>query len=302
MMTASTTSLSGFPPTGPYLNQQVTPKAMSGTSANGGTWRIEVGSTLVIDRSRPGEEVVRVKAVGPAGNPTWFLAAFLKRHGPNFTIAPTTVSERVPGRINLNTIWDEETFLALCDANLSNTFNEGVVKNAFKHLKASRTVSGDVPGPNDRPFHSLAAGLSPAGYSKGWLQDTLLRFEDPNSPTRLPILAVPGQTHPYQTFELLTKVGNNVTVRSNVFAVWITVGFFEVDPGDANANPPRPPGDNFRPIKLGAEMGSADGRRLRHRMFAIVDRSAMTGNPGPQPHFDPRGSMPRVVPYFSIID
>jgi hypothetical protein len=302
MMTAVTTSPSGFPPNVSFANQLVTPKAMSGSTANGGTWRIEAGCSLVIDRGQPSEEVVRVKAVGPAPNPTWFVADFLKRHGPNFTITPTTVSERVPGRINLNTVWDEETFLALCDANSSNVFNEGVVKKVFQHLKASRTVSGDAPGPNDRPFQSLASGLSPTGYSKGWLQDTVLRFEDPNSPARLPIVAVPGQTHPYQTFELLTKVANNVTVRSNVFAVWVTVGFFEVDPGDPNASPPRPPGDSFRPVKLGAELGSSEGRQIRHRMFAIVDRSVMTANPGPQPRFDPRGPLPRVVPYFSIID
>jgi hypothetical protein len=301
MMNAATTGVATFPAQGPYPNVKVTPQAMAGTTAIGGTWRLEAGSTLVIDRGLPTEEVVRVKTIGPTDNPAWFTADFLKPHA-NFTIAPTTVSERVPGRINLNTVWDEEVFSALCDANGSNTFHDGAVKQIFNHLKRSRTVAGDVPGPNDRPFHSFAAGLTPAGYGKGWLQDTPLRFDDPNSASRLALLALPGRRHPYETFELLTKVANNVTVRSNVFAVWITVGFFEVDPGDATANPPRPPGDSFRPVKLGAELGGADGRAIRHRMFAIVDRSAMPFNPGPQPRFDPRGPPPRVVPYFSIID
>jgi len=268
---------------------------MSGSSANGGTWRIETGCTLVIDRGRPEEEVVRVKAVGPPADPAWFVADFLKPHGANFTITPNTISERVPGRINLNTIWDEETFLALCDRNASNTFADGAVYTAFRRLLASRT-KGNVPGPNDRPFRSFASGLSPSGYSTGWLQDTLLRFDDPNSPNRQPLFAVPSQSHhPYQTFELLTKIANNVTVRSNVFAVWITVGFFEVTD------------DTTRPVKLGAEVGRAEGRQVRHRMFAIVDRSVLTGYPGPQPGFDPRAPMPamttgRVVPHFSVID
>jgi hypothetical protein len=302
MMTASTTSPQSIPPTptspqgslpaGPFANQKVTPAAMSGTTASGGTWRIEVGCTLVIDRGRIDpqgrsmEEVVRVNAAGP----DWFRADFLKPHGANFTITPNTISERVPGRINLNTVWDEETFLALCDRNQSNHFSDGAVKNAFRRLLASRTKGG-APGPGDRPFRSLAAGMTKADDG---IHDTLLRFDNPNSPTRRPLLVVEGE-HPYQKFELLTKIANNVTVRSNVFAVWITVGFFEVTD------------ETSRPVKLGAELGRAEGRQVRHRMFAIVDRSIMTGNPGPQPRFDPRAPAPamttgRVVPHYSVID
>jgi hypothetical protein len=312
MMAAGTTSPDGFPPPGtnppppPYLNQKVTPTAMSGASANGGTWRIEgppfgqlvpdrAGSTLVIDRGRPSEEVVRVKAVDPAANPTWFRADFQKYHGPNFTITPATVSERVPGKINLNTVWDEETFLALCDANPSNVFHRGLVRSAFTQLKVSRTVDGEAPGARDRPFRGLAGGLTSAGVSRDWLQDSLLRFPQPTDLNRLPILAVPDRSHPYRTFELLTKVFNHATVRSNVFAVWLTVGFFEVTDPTA------------RPVKLGAELGRAEGRHVRHRMFAIVDRSVLASHPGPQPRFDPRAPAPGystgpAVPYFSIID
>jgi hypothetical protein len=66
--------------------------------------------------------------------------------------------------------------------------------------------------------------------------------------------------HPYLRYELLNKVFNNTTSRSNVFAVWLTVGFFNCDPSGNN---------------LGTEFGKSEGKSIRHRMFAIVDRTGL---------------------------
>jgi hypothetical protein len=215
------------------------------------------------------------------------------------------VGGRVPGKININTLGaaDNEIFRAMVDAQPGNTFYRGatpdttVVDPLFRALitRRTRNASG-VPGPNDTPYLSLATGHSATvvggdlvSTASRSMNDTLLRpgvngalMLEPAYPSLTgrngpyPNGFTQNQTyHPYQRFELLNKIYNNLTVRSNVFAVWMTVGFFEVED------------DTTIPVKLGAEIGRSENRHVRHRMFAIVDRTSMqlrwstaSGNPG----------------------
>jgi hypothetical protein len=209
----------------------------------------------------------------------------------NRMISAATPDGRFPGKVNINTIWDPEIFRALCDAQPSNAFTANDVylandnpanpTSVYWRMMKLRTPgledgSGKGIQPTDRPFLSLATGPSPLNpndpltklQARG-IDDTFLRglgageqvqrlFEVQNATT------VPPVAHPYDRYELMRKIFNNTTTRSNVFAVWLTVGFFEVRD------------DTTQPVKLGAELGRSEGRAVRHRMFAIVDRSRMS--------------------------
>jgi hypothetical protein len=100
----------------------------------------------------------------------------------------------------------------------------------------------------------------------------------------------PGSSAPdllgYPNFQNqpLEKISNIVTTRSNVFAVWITVGYFEVlneDPNRLNGPAPNDFGVPNAPPELGPEINADTGQNIRHRAFFIIDRSKARGYNGP---------------------
>ncbi|MGO9113622.1 MAG: hypothetical protein ACLP9L_30690 [Thermoguttaceae bacterium] len=78
--------------------------------------------------------------------------------------------------------------------------------------------------------------------------------------------------NPYFRYQALQKLGSVVSNHSNVFAVWITVGYFEVTPWPSGADAGHPDG-----FQLGQELGSDTGDIVRHRAFYIFDRSIPVG-------------------------
>jgi hypothetical protein len=214
----------------------------------------------------------------------------------DFRMQGVTVSGRVPGKVNINTVWDLETLQALTDvqtnnyfAQCNNYFQQNDVTTLFQQMLAQRSP-GTIPGPTDRPFRGYAVAYAPANdpqYPQGsGIQDTLFaadtsagappgkRLFEFNAPAYL-------NGNPYMISEIMNKMFHRLTTRSNVFALWLTVGFFEVLD---DSNPATPP-------KLGSELGRSENRHVRHRMFAILDRTSLTINPanmqlpGPTPFF-----------------
>jgi hypothetical protein len=76
--------------------------------------------------------------------------------------------------------------------------------------------------------------------------------------------------NPFFRYQGFQKMANLLTTQSNVYAVWITVGFFEVERTTIDAGNP----DGYT---LGPEIGADSGEIKRHRMFMILDRTIPVG-------------------------
>jgi hypothetical protein len=122
---------------------------------------------------------------------------------------------------------------------------------AFRHSSASDIA----PLAADRVAHPLGKTIMRPGGTIGALTDDPLFSR--------PLAGVSNQdawrarSAAHQQLAL-TRLGNLATDQSNVFAVWITVGLFEVD---------------GTTMGVGKEVGSDLGQVRRFRSFQIIDRS-----------------------------
>ena len=125
----------------------------------------------------------------------------------------------------------------------------------------------------------LAGQQLPARYSGAPATSVGLgQPSDPNS------TLLDAREHPSWRIEMLQRVMNLTTVRTHQYAVWITVGFFEVkrrgDVAMIASGDPRLAFDI-----LGPEIGLPGDKSRRYRGFFLVDRLKLDGfdptNPGP---------------------
>ena len=114
----------------------------------------------------------------------------------------------------------------------------------------------------------------PDNYTPGGLQADLITPTVPRSQVNNALGGggADHRQHPLYRTEWLQKVMNLTTVRTHQFAVWITVGFFEV----VKTGTP----ELGVPDILGAELGISAGSNVRYRSFFVLDRTkAMGFNP-----------------------
>lgn len=181
-------------------------------------------------------------------------------------------SYRDPGRVNINTITSSTVWDAI-------TGGRGP---SFATLQQSRNGPIDSATPNltsanpFRPSGSNSHVPRPEMRQGRDIDVTLLR-SDLNGTQPLMESAGFGNlaTDSRNSFfrsELLHRLGNMVTTRSNVYAIWITVGYFEVEPNIASGVVVY---DAFHPdgLRVAQELGLDTGQVRRHRAFFMVDRT-----------------------------
>ena len=209
---------------------------------------------------------------------------------------------RDPGRINLNTIFTQQTWLGLmnCFPGMSTgtawerflrSRNPDLPPNSQYAINPTGNALGSTPWQFPRPFRSArCASLVPSSVPgleyDNEVDATLLRqeYKTDGQPLGKPLFRyesvggaglVPDDTdrNPYFRYQNLQRLGNLVTTRSNVYAIWITVGYFEVKPWNNGAIDEGHP-DGYQ---LAAELGTDTGEIRRHRAFYMFDRSIPVG-------------------------
>jgi len=229
---------------------------------------------------------------------------------------------REPGRVNINTIFDDGLIWRGIMNGLDVKDPRWAGGKMWQRIADSRTGDGtmasinvstgqfpvvqygvarlnnDSPTLMANPFRSFGnSHLVPiealrrkdataTGATLEFVDGTLLRrdIDDPkrplfafDPPNNNPVnpqfesdLFMDSGRNPYFRYQAFRKLGNLLTTRSNVYAVWVTVGFFEVEQVPVDEGHP----DGFR---LGAELGADTGDVKRHRLFSIIDRTRPVG-------------------------
>jgi hypothetical protein len=208
---------------------------------------------------------------------------------PGFALNPfNTISRyREPGKININTIYDPRVFEAYMGGYAS--LNGGLNWNTFR---SSRRL-GQA---NENPFRPSFAGNlvpNPLPVSLG-PESTLLRSRGAPLNSDLPLfdfvpndplvqLSMDADRSAYFRNAMRQRLGNITTERSSVFAIWVTVGFFECTKDGALLGVER-------------ELGIEEGTTRRHRGFYIFDRSIPVAfEPGKNHNIDQAILVRRII-------
>ena len=186
-----------------------------------------------------------------------------------------------PGKVNVNTAAQESVFRglmwsAITPAAARNTVTPIPFQVEFNKSRSNLSPSSQLPQPNPRLDGNIPTefpGLMKSGFSTpvtyAGLQSpyntvtTGLLRPDVLGTARLfatSNMINTGTSLPFNAFvtnQAVSRLANLTTDQSNVFAVRVTIGYFEYDAATG----------------LGAEYGLEEGKARRHRAFYVIDRS-----------------------------
>lgn len=210
---------------------------------------------------------------------------------------------REPGKINLNTatepVWDALT--KDVQGAMKYVEDDG---SGLKKMREDTSSSGNQPVQFGTPFRSPSSvHMVPLAsmMDRDPVDATVLGSTGPSG-SKVRLVAPDtsaSRENPYTGLENVMRLADVTTCRSNVFAVWVTVGYFEVDQfiSDPSGTPTaynkfrsqygtgvltHVDGNNFDAIYpdgciIGAEKGLGDGSVRRHRGFFLIDRTVPVG-------------------------
>ena len=233
-----------------------------------------------------------------AGLPSKFVGTAKVLHHPtsseNFLTYASTYRE--PGKVNLNTITEPEWQALVGDTNMPKNAND--LFTDFNNVLNDGSSSFLIPS----PFRAASASTLSGVAARDPVDTTLLRptaSGDPLLSNAMNASNIDRKTfNTRNLYHPMARLSEMTTSRSNVFAVWITVGRFAVSRQYANYNDWRSeypdPNDPTKPTgwvtsniysalypdgrMLKHEIGSdGQGEVLRRRAFLLIDRSIPVG-------------------------
>lgn len=176
-------------------------------------------------------------------------------------------SFREPGKININSISHPAVWAALLGLDSEDKANTiaGLAADMYNNYWGKAFTEN--PGARPRTFGSSAANYIAANYQIFQMNNNAKQCQS-------------AANSVYFQTQLMQRLSNLTTTRSNVFAVWVTVGFFEYQGGN-----------------IGKEYGLDNGSRQRYRAFYIIDRTRPVGySPGKRMNADQTIILRRYLP------
>ena len=160
-------------------------------------------------------------------------------------------SFREPGKININSITHPAVWAALLGAKTETEANSiaGLTSNLYTDYWGK--IFTENQGTRPRTFGASNANYIAANYPIFKMNQSTKECQS-------------ASNNVYFQTQLMQRLSNLTTTRSNVFAVWVTVGFFEYQNGS-----------------ISKEYGLDNGSRQRYRAFYMIDRTRPVGySPG----------------------